>query len=58
MIGLPRDGYAAIDRIGRRPRPEQSTPGQVKLPLRELVREVLLDAVIVSDLEYVREVLE
>jgi len=30
----------------------------VKLPLRELVREVLLDAVIVSDLEYVREVLE
>jgi hypothetical protein len=31
---------------------------QLKLPLRELVREALFDTVVVSGLEYVGEVLE
>jgi transposase-like protein len=43
---------------GRREAQEQSTSGQLKLPLRELVRERLFDTVIVSGLAYVGEVLE
>jgi hypothetical protein len=35
----------------RRTAQEQNTPGQLTLPLRELVREVLFDTVIVSGLE-------
>jgi hypothetical protein len=37
---------------------EQSRQAQLQLPLRELVRAVLFDIVIVSGLEYVGEVLE
>lgn len=37
---------------------EQSHESQPRLPLRELVREALLDTVIVSGLEYIGEVLE
>jgi transposase-like protein len=47
-----------MEKIGRRKGQEQSVPGQLKLPLRELVREALFDTVIVSGLEYVGEVLE
>ena len=47
-----------MEKTGRRTGQEQSTPGQLKLPLRELVREALFDTVIVSGLEYVGEVLE
>ncbi len=43
---------------GRRKGQEQSTPGQLKLPLREPVSEALFDTVIVSGLEFVGEVLE
>jgi hypothetical protein len=42
-----------MEKIGRRRGQEQSTPGQLKLPLRELVREALFDTVMVSGLEYV-----
>src|SRR5690242_3027802 len=42
----------------RRNAGEQSRRAQLRLPFRELVREALLDTVIVSGLEYVAEVLE
>ena len=42
----------------RRNSREQSPVQQLRLPLRELVREALYDTVVVSGLEYVREVLE
>jgi len=42
----------------RRSGREQSPTEQLRLPLRELVREALLDTVVVSGLEYVGEVLE
>jgi len=42
----------------RRSAGEQSRRAQQRLPFRELVREALLDTVIVSGLEYVAEVLE
>jgi putative transposase len=42
----------------RRSVEEQSRRAQLRLPFRELVREALFDTVIVSGLEYVREVLE
>lgn len=42
----------------RRKAQEQSREDQLRLPLRELVREALFDTVIVSGLEYVGEVLE
>jgi putative transposase len=58
MIGLPKEEDAAMAKIGRRQGREQSAPGQMELPLRELVREALFDTVIVSGLEYVGEVLE
>src|ERR1700730_12108400 len=58
MIGLPKEEDAAMEKTGRRTGQEQSTPGQLKWPLRELVREALFDTVIVSGLEYVGEVLE
>ena len=47
-----------MDKIGRSKGQEQSAAGQLKLPLRELVRGALFDTVIVSGLEYVGEVLE
>jgi hypothetical protein len=56
MIGLPKED-AAMKKIGRSKVQEQSAE-QLRLPLRELVREALLDTVIVSCLEYVGEVLE
>ena len=42
----------------RRKGQEQSREDQLRLPLRELVREALFDTVIASGLEYVGEVLE
>ena len=42
----------------RRTGREQSSQGQLRLPLRELVREALFDTVIVSGLGFVGEVLE
>jgi len=42
----------------RRSGREQSSQGQLRLPLRELVREALFDTVIVSGLGFVGEVLE
>lgn len=47
-----------MEKVGRKKGQEQSAAGQLKLPLRELVREALFDTVIVSGLEYVGEVLE
>jgi transposase-like protein len=58
MIGFAIEEDAAVEKIGRRNGPGQSTPGQFRLPLRELVREALFDTVIVSGLEYVGQVLE
>jgi len=46
-----------VKKIGRSKEQEQSAE-QLRLPLRELVREALFDTVIVSPLEYVGEVLE
>jgi len=46
-----------MKKIGRSKVQEQSAE-QLRLPLRELVREALFDTVIVSGLEYVGEVLE
>jgi putative transposase len=42
----------------RRTGREQSPTQQLRLPLRELVREALLDTVVISGLEYVSEVVE
>ncbi|MFL6725276.1 MAG: hypothetical protein ACJ8FS_02030, partial [Sphingomicrobium sp.] len=42
----------------RRSDPGQSADEQLRLPLRELVREARLDTVIISGLAYVGEVLE
>jgi len=42
----------------RRSGREQSLSQQLRLPLRELVREALFDTIVVSGLEYVGEVLE
>ena len=47
-----------MEKIGRRQAREQSVPGRLELPLRELVREALFDTVIASGLGYVGEVLE
>jgi hypothetical protein len=58
MIGLAKEEDAARAKIGRRQGRQQSAPGQMELPLRELVRKALFDTVIVSALEYVGEVLE
>jgi putative transposase len=58
MIGLPKEEDAAMEKTGRRKGQEQGTPGQLKLPLREQVREALFETVIVFGLEYVGEVLE
>jgi hypothetical protein len=46
MIGLPKED-AAMKKIGRSKVQEQSAE-QLRLPLRELVREALFDTVIVS----------
>jgi putative transposase len=47
-----------MEKIGRRRSREQRAHGQLRLPLRELVREALFDTVVASGLEYVGEVLE
>jgi hypothetical protein len=47
-----------MGKTDRRNGREQSQTEQLRVPLRELVREALLDTVVVSGLEYVGEVLE
>jgi transposase-like protein len=58
MIGLPIKEDAAMKKSDRRPGQEQKGREQLRLPLRELVREALFDTVIVSGLGLVGEVLE
>jgi hypothetical protein len=58
MIGWLYEEDAAIRKTDRRTAREQSLIQELRLPLRELVREALFDTVIVSGLEYVGAVLE